>query len=63
MTATPTGNKARDVYDSLAHLKVGEGWIWAPDHSLLKRVKFPSIETLDTSKTPKAGDARITAPV
>jgi ribosome-binding protein aMBF1 (putative translation factor) len=56
-------DKARDVYDSLAHLKVGEGWIWAPDHSLLKRVKFPPITTLDTSKTPKAGDARITAPV
>src|SRR4029077_15650624 len=56
-------DKARDVYDSLAHLKVGEGWIWAPDHSLLKRVKFPPIITLDTSKTPKAGDARITAPV
>jgi ribosome-binding protein aMBF1 (putative translation factor) len=56
-------DKARDVYESLAHLKVGEGWIWAPDHSLLKRVKFPAIATLDTSKTPKAGDARITAPV
>jgi ribosome-binding protein aMBF1 (putative translation factor) len=56
-------DKARDVYDSLAHLKVGEGWIWAPDHSLLKRVKFPPITTLDTSKTPKAGDAKITAPV
>jgi hypothetical protein len=47
-------DKARDVYDSLAHLKVGEGWIWAPDHSLLKRVRFPAITTLDTSKTPKA---------
>ena len=56
-------DKARDVYDSLAHLKVGEGWIWAPDHSLLKRVKFPPITTLDTSKPPKAGDTRITAPV
>jgi DNA helicase HerA-like ATPase len=56
-------DKARDVYDSLAHLKVGEGWIWAPDHALLKRVKFPPIVTLDTSKTPKAGDVRITAPV
>jgi uncharacterized protein len=56
-------DKARDVYDSLAHLKVGEGWIWAPDHALLKKVKFPAITTLDTSKTPKAGDTRITAPV
>jgi hypothetical protein len=26
-------------------------------------VKFPPATTLDTSKTPKAGDARITAPI
>jgi hypothetical protein len=32
-------------------------------HDILERVKFPPIKTLDTSKTPKAGDARITAPV
>jgi uncharacterized protein len=56
-------DQARAVYDSLARLRVGEGWIWAPDHDLLKRVKFPLIATLDTSKTPTAGDARITAPV
>jgi ribosome-binding protein aMBF1 (putative translation factor) len=56
-------DQARAVYDSLARLRVGEGRIWAPDHDLLKRVKFPLIATLDTSKTPTAGDARITAPV
>lgn len=55
--------QAKRVYESLASLPVGEGWIWAPDHDLLKRVKFPPIQTLDTSKTPKAGEARITAPV
>ncbi len=56
-------DQARKVYDSLAKLPVGEGWIWAPDHDLLDRVKFPPIRTLDTSKTPQAGDIRITAPV
>jgi hypothetical protein len=56
-------DKAPKVYDSLAHLRVGEGWIWAPDHGLLERVKFPPISTLDTSKTPKAGDVPITTPV
>jgi ribosome-binding protein aMBF1 (putative translation factor) len=56
-------DQARKVYESLASLPVGEGWIWAPDHALLKHVKFPPIHTLDTSKTPKAGDTRITAPV
>jgi len=56
-------DQAKKVYESLASLPVGEGWIWAPDHDLLERVKFPAIRTLDTSKTPKAGDKRITAPV
>src|SRR6516162_458793 len=56
-------DQARKVYDSLAKLPVGEGWIWAPDHNLLKHVRFPAIQTLDTSKTPKAGEVRILAPV
>ena len=55
--------QAKAVYESLARLPVGEGWIWAPDHDLLERVKFPPIKTLDTSKTPTAGERRITAPV
>ncbi len=33
------------------------------DHDLLQRVKFPPIATLDTSRTPNAGETRITAPV
>ena len=56
-------DQAKEVYDSLARLPVGEGWIWAPEHGLLERMKFPLIRTLDTSKTPKAGDIRITVPV
>jgi DNA helicase HerA-like ATPase len=32
--------QAKRVYESLARLPVGEGWIWAPDHDLLKHVKF-----------------------
>jgi ribosome-binding protein aMBF1 (putative translation factor) len=56
-------DQAKKVYESLARLSVGEGWIWAPDHDLLERVKFPPIRTLDTSKTPTADDRRMTAPV
>ncbi len=51
-------DKAKEVVDSLASLKVGEGWVWAPDLDLLERVVFPPIRTLDTSATPKAGVAR-----
>jgi ribosome-binding protein aMBF1 (putative translation factor) len=56
-------DQAKQVYGSLATLPVGEGWVWAPDYDLLERVKFPPIRTLDTSKTPKAGEARMGAPV
>jgi len=50
---------AKAVIDSLARLRVGEGWVWAPDHDLLERVMFPAISTLDTSATPLAGAKRI----
>jgi len=52
-------DQAKEVLDTLAKLPVGEGWVWAPDHDLLQRVKFPKIKTLDTSATPKAGEKRI----
>jgi DNA-binding transcriptional regulator YiaG len=55
--------QAKKVHNSLAKLPVGEGWIWTPDHDLLEHVKFPALRTLDTSKTPKAGDTCIDAPV
>jgi len=52
-------DKAREVMQSMASLPVGEGWVWAPDLDLLKRVKFPRIKTLDTSATPAAGKTRV----
>jgi len=52
-------DKAREVMQSMASLAVGEGWVWAPDLDLLKRVRFPKIKTLDTSATPSAGAKRV----
>lgn len=54
---------AKAVVDSLASLKVGEGWVWAPDLDLLERMQFPAIRTPDTSATPIAGEAPIAAQV
>lgn len=54
-------DKAREVTDSLAKLAVGEGWVWYPDGDLLKRVQFPQNKTLDTSRTPKAGEKPVAA--
>lgn len=51
--------QAKEVIDSLARLRVGEGWVWAPDYDLLERVTFPKITTLDTSATPLAGQVRV----
>lgn len=52
-------DKAKEVFDTLAGLAVGEAWVWAPEHDVLERMRFPVIKTLDTSSTPKAGERRI----
>jgi len=39
---------------SLPGLPVGEGWIYAPTLEVLKRVKFPMIETFDCSAAPSS---------
>lgn len=51
--------KAKEVLDTLARLDVGEAWVYAPEHDILRRARFPLIKTLDTSATPKAGEKRI----
>lgn len=51
--------KAKEVDETLPFLKVGESWVWAPEHNILKRAMWPAIKTLDTSATPKAGEKRI----
>jgi len=50
---------AKQVFDTLATLAVGEAWLYAPEQNILARAKFPQITTLDTSATPKAGEKRI----
>lgn len=52
-------DKAKEVFDTLANLAVGEAWLYAPEQNILRRAKFPAIKTLDTSSTPKAGEKRI----
>lgn len=49
------------VLDSLAQLKIGEGWMWAPELDMLQRVQFPPITTFDSGRTPD-DDAPIAAP-
>lgn len=54
-------DEAKQVFDTLAKLDVGEAWIWSTvqDVAFLKRARFPMIGTLDTTATPKAGQKRV----
>ncbi|MGY3588040.1 helicase HerA-like domain-containing protein [Bradyrhizobium sp. USDA 4350] len=54
-------DQAKEVFDTLARLSVGEAWVWSTEADILQRMKFPAIKTLDTSSTPKAGEARVSA--
>lgn len=51
----------KEVLNSLASLKRGEGWVWYPEGVHLKRAHFPEIRTFDSSATPTDGGA-IAAP-
>ncbi|MER8827191.1 DUF853 family protein [Mesorhizobium sp. M0938] len=52
-------DKSKEVFDTLAGLNVGEAWVLSQDPTMLERKRFPTIKTLDTSATPKAGEKRI----
>ena len=42
----------REVLDSLAKLKPGVGWVWAPEQGVLSKTQFPAISTYDSGRTP-----------
>lgn len=48
-----------DLLASLPSLPTGEGWVWAPEVNLLKRVKFPQISTYDSSRAPDGDGSAI----
>lgn len=58
--------QGKEIIGSLATLKTGQGWIWAPELAVLERVSFPKIKTFDTSKAPddsEASDGPVLAPI
>lgn len=48
--------KGREIISSLATLKTGQGWVWAPELNILERVTFPKIKTFDSSRAPEMGE-------
>jgi hypothetical protein len=53
--------KLHEILTSLAELKDGEAWVWAPRFSIFEKVQVRLRETFDSSATPKAG-AKVIAP-
>lgn len=54
--ADPVAGK--QVLDSLAQLKTGEGWLWAPQQGVLERRTFPRITSYDSSRTLTHGETQ-----
>jgi hypothetical protein len=53
-------SKAAPIIDSLPGMPRGEGWVWAPELDVLKRMKFPMCRTFDSSAAPTHGSAAAT---
>ena len=53
----------RGIIASLPSLKNGEGWVWSPEASFLKRVQFPMPLTYDSSKVQAAGSRKRLSPI
>lgn len=47
--------KGKHILETLAGLKRGEGWVWYPEGNFLERMRFPTIRTFDSSRTPEDG--------
>src|SRR5204863_8895466 len=48
--------QGKKILAELPKLKKGEGYVWAPHHDVLERVKFPPITTFDSSRSPEDGE-------
>lgn len=50
----PDREKGKEVLESLASMKRGEGWVWSPEIGFgPKRIAFPLFETFDSFAAPK----------
>ena len=48
--------EGKQILGELPRLKQGQGYLWAPGHGILQRVRFPAIRTFDSSRTPRRGE-------
>jgi hypothetical protein len=57
--------KGNEIISSLASLKTGQGWVWAPELGILDRISFPKIRTFDTGRAPDGSEqhGQVLAPI
>jgi DNA helicase HerA-like ATPase len=57
--------KGNEIISSLASLKTGQGWVWAPELGILDRISFPKIRTFDTGRAPDGSESsgQVLAPI
>lgn len=59
--AHDTADRSDEFMGSLATLKRGEAWVWSPGFlDIFEKVQMRARETFDSSRTPKAGEKRVT---
>lgn len=56
---TGTAKKNAFVLDSLPSMKVGEAFVWSPQHNMLEQTRIRARKTFDSSATPKPGETRL----
>lgn len=57
--------KGNEIISSLASLKTGQGWVWAPELGILDRISFPKIHTFDSGRAPDGSEqhGQVLAPI
>jgi hypothetical protein len=53
------GEAIAEIIASLATLKTGDAWIWAPEIGVLDRIHFPKNRTFDSSRAPDGDESGI----
>lgn len=58
-------DQGQEIISSLATLKTGQGWVWAPELGILNRITFPHIKTFDSGAAPsgKQSKKHVWAPI
>ncbi len=55
LEGAPELARSADIIGTLASLKTGEGWVYAPEQGVLERATFPAIATFDSGRPLAAG--------